>query len=475
MNLHGRRKLYTCYSQVTADNVITLLTQIVPVHTSNRADITYLEKYQRGIQPILNRVKEVRPEICNKIVVNRASEIVTFKTGYLMNRPVQYVSNTSSAEVSEKIDTINSMMLVAHKASEDKKLARWFHICGTAYRLVLPSPIGAVLPFEFYTIDPRLAFVVYSTGVGNKPMMGAVVSLNEDKKFVYDCYTPTEYFKIIEGMPSGFQMVEHKENPLGLIPVIEYPANEDRMGAFEPVIDLLDALNVVQSNRVDGIEQFVQALMLFHNVDISNNEFDALREKGGIKYSDIDPSMKAEIKYLISELNQTQTQVTVDDLYDTILTIVGMPNRNGGSSTSDTGSAVILRDGWQDAEARAQEVEGEFKRAERDFLSIILKILKTDRIVDVENKDIDIQFTRRNYENIASKAQVLTQMLANPKIHPLLAYQYSGMFADPDGAWVMSEKYYNETREQYNDAGANTDDTSNSQPGEHGGDKEAEE
>lgn len=447
MDLHGRKTIYTCLTQITADNIIELLTDVTPVYRQNKSEITYLEKYQRGLQPILKREKEVRPEICNRIVVNRASEIVTFKTGYLMNRPVQYVSNTSSASVSEKIDEINSMMLISHKASEDKKLARWFHICGTSYRLVLPSPLGSETAFEFYTIDPRLAFVVYSTGVGNKAMMGVVVSLNEDKKFIYDCYTATEYFKIVEGMPSTYQIIEHAENPLGMIPLIEYPANEDRMGAFEPVLGLLDALNTVQSNRVDGIEQFVQALMLFHNVDISNAEFDELREKGGIKYSDIDPSMKAEIKYLISELNQTQTQVTVDDLYDTILTIVGMPNRNGGSSTSDTGSAVILRDGWQDAEARAQEVEGEFKRAERDFLAIVLKILKTDGIIDVKSKDIDIQFTRRNYENIASKAQVLTQMLANPKIHPLLAYQYSGMFADPDGAWVMSEKYYKETSE----------------------------
>lgn len=34
-----------------------------------------------------------------------------------------------------------------------------------------------------------------------------------------------------------------------------------------------------------------------------------------------------------------------------------MPNRNGNASTSDTGSAVIMRDGWSDAEARAKDSE----------------------------------------------------------------------------------------------------------------------
>ena len=112
----------------------------------------------------------------------------------------------------------------------------------------------------------------------------------------------------------------------------------------------------MESNRLDGVEQFVQALMLFHNVDISSSDYRDLREEGAIKYKDIDPQFKAEIEYLTAELNQTQTQTLVDSMYNTVLTICGMPNRNGGSSTSDTGSAVIMRDGWSAAEARARTV-----------------------------------------------------------------------------------------------------------------------
>jgi hypothetical protein len=58
--------------------------------------------------------------------------------------------------------------------------------------------------------------------------------------------------------------------------------------------------------------------------------------------------------------------------------------------------------------------------------------------------DIGIQFTRRNYENIQSKATVLTTMLNNPKIHPELAFQHCGMFADPLSAYNMSMEYAEE-------------------------------
>jgi hypothetical protein len=128
-------------------------------------------------------------------------------------------------------------------------------------------------------------------------------------------------------------------------------------------------------------------------------------------------------------------------MYQTVLVIVGMPNRNGGSSTSDTGSAVIMRDGWSDAEARAKDTELMFKMSEKRFLRIAIRIANTMRDMDLKLSNIEIRFTRRNYENIQAKAQVLTTLLANDKIHPRLAFEHCGMFVDPDLAYTESEKY----------------------------------
>ena len=121
--------------------------------------------------------------------------------------------------------------------------------------------------------------------------------------------------------------------------------------------------------------------------------------------------MKAEVSYLTSTLNQGETQTLVDHMYQTVLTICGMPNRNGGTSTSDTGSAVIMRDGWSAAEARAKDSELMFKKSERIFLKLILNICKTLKGMDLKVCNIEIRFTRRNYENILQKAQVLDLIL----------------------------------------------------------------
>ena len=63
---------------------------------------------------------------------------------------------------------------------------------------------------------------------------------------------------------------------------------------------------------------------------------------------------------------------------------------------------------------------------------------------DLNLRDIDMKFTRRNYEAIQSKSQVLISMLEQNKIHPLLAFEHCGMFTDPESAYMLSMAYYDE-------------------------------
>lgn len=437
--LYGRRVIYTDCSEITEKNLLSVLDKALSTHGKNRGEIQYLYDYYKGKQPIRNRTKEIRPEINNKIVVNRANEIVSFKVSYLMGEPVQYVSR-SKDDISENLNRLNEYVFAEDKAAKDTELAKWFTICGTAYRMVLPDKLKEEdeSPFEIFTLDPRYSFVVYHSGLGNKPMMGVKTVLLEDNTELHSIYTKNMYFEVKDGV-----ITKKEKHSLGTIPIIEYPANPERLGAFEIVIGLLDAINETASNRLDGVEQFIQALLILKGVDIDSEEFKTLKENGGLKVP-----LEGDAYYLIQELNQTQTQTLVDDMYDTVLTICGMPNRNGGSSTSDTGSAVIMRDGWTNAESRAKDTETMFKMSEKQFLRIAIQFANTLRNMDLKLSAIDIRFTRRNYENIQVKSQVLTTMLNNDKIHPRLAFAHSGLFVDPELAYTQSVEYAKEKKKE---------------------------
>lgn len=457
--MYGRKAITTDVSEITSENVVEVLEKAMQTHIFNRNDIDYLWKYYRGEQPILLRKKKVRPEICNKIVENRANEIVSFKVGYLCGEPIQYIGRNADDTVSEGISQLNEMMFSENKATQDKEVVEWQMICGTAYRLVLPDELidEDDAPFEMHTLDPRDSFIVYSSEVGKKPMLGVKYWTDEFGQNTYSVYSREMFWKIKDG-----KIIKKEINPLNMIPIFEYPANNARQGAFEIVLPLLDALNNLVSNRMDGIEQFIQSFIKFINCEIDKEKFTALKEAGAILVKSIDGN-NADVDIVESELNQGRTQITKDDIYQTILTICGMPNRNGGTSTSDTGAAVLLRDGWSLAEARAKDSELMFKRAEQNVLRLVLQICRNAEgvpaeVCNLKLKDIALQFTRRNYEAIQSKSQVLVSMLQQPKIHPRLAFESSGLFVDPERAYSLSMQYFDEQSKKVIGKTDNTDD-----------------
>ena len=96
--LFGRRVIYTDETEITADNVVSVILNAMPSHIANRFEINYLYNYYKGKQPILERVKEVREEINNKVVCNIAYDIVDFKVSYLLGSAFSYVSDKAKSE-----------------------------------------------------------------------------------------------------------------------------------------------------------------------------------------------------------------------------------------------------------------------------------------------------------------------------------------------------------------------------------------
>ena len=446
--MYGRRVITTDVAEITAGNVVDVLRDAMSTHELNRSEIDYLWKYYKGNQPILTRQKTVRPEICNRIVENRANEIVSFKVGYLCGEPIQYVGRSNEESTTAGIGTLNEYMFLVDKPALDQEVVEWGMICGTAYRMVMANdaytPDSDEAPFEIYTLDPRNSFVVYSTDVKRRRMMGVKYNTDEYGFNTYSVYTDNQCFTI-----EGDKVVSVAPHGLGVVNIYEFPANNARLGAFEICLPLLDAINNIESNRMDGVEQFIQAFVKFINCDITAEDFAELKDLGAIKVKSVD-GQHADVDIVTNELNQQQTQTLKEDIYKAILSICGLPSMSDGStSDSSNNGAVILKNGWQGAETRAKDSEMMFKRSEKEVLKLVLKLCDGLADLKLKLKDIDIKFTRRNYDNIQSKSQVLVSMLQQPKIHPLLAFTHCGLFSDPESAYTMSNEYYEEQMEKW--------------------------
>lgn len=453
---YGREKIRTDAVEITAANVADEVRKAYAVHCVNRTDTQRLWDYYRGKTAVLRKEKEVRPEINHKINENRCFEVVGFHKGYVFGEPIQYIRRENSVSegnddaIAADINALNSYMADANKAAHDAALAEWLYIAGTSYRMVLPNQKwmdgGDEPPFVIYTLDPRDTFVVYGNSIGEPPLMAVKVVEKEEIGKVFFVYTEKSSFEFEE-----FGSVVETPHTLGMIPIIEYPADNARLGVFEIALPLLDALDELQSNRMDDIVQTVNSFLAIFGAEMDKEAHDKLEEWKMMFLPE-----GTDARFLTASMKQADLQALKDDLYQSILTICGVPNRNGGSSTSDTGTAVIYRDGYATADARARATELMFKSSEKQFLKLILRILRDTAGTGLKSTDIETHFTRRNYENIAAKSQVLISMLSNPKIHPELAFAYSGMFVDPESAYLQSKKW-TEEQEAKNRANTGTD------------------
>ena len=449
MILKGRREIFTDVKEITKENIGKVLADAFPVHLRNVTEIKYLQGYERGFQPILKRVKEVRPEINNRVVENHAAEITAFKVGYVFGSPITFVqrasvdANGKAGETDDrKLAILNEMMFEEGKTAQDQMIGKDISVCGIGYRIVLPKRFKeGVSAFTILRLNPTNAFVVKYNDIYKRNALGVSYVQLSDNTYRVGAYTDREYFELEGRDLSSLKVVSAVPNRVGIQPIIEYRNDDERMGCFERVISLLDALNEATSDRLNGLAQFVQSILWMNNCEIDSAQMEQLKDKLGL-LTKSEPGNPASVQYLTATLDQAQTQTLIDYLYEQILQIAGVPGREQ-STGGNTGQAIMLSNGWQIAETHARSVEQTFTQSEREMLKVVLRILsltETSEVADLKLSDIDIKFSRNRTDSLLVKTQGLMNQL-QAGIHPLIAITHCGLYSDPQSVWNDSKAY----------------------------------
>ena len=449
MDCYGRRTIYVA-GEINEETIVEKLNRAYGIHCLNKEEIEYLSDYARGKQPVLYRTKNRNEDINNKVCENHAKEIIDFKDGYFLPKPATYVARHD--EAIKKVKELNDFIKASGKNKIDNKVVHDFHKCGVGYIYVEVTDVGNdEVPFECYRLDPRNAFVCYSLGYGNKPVMGVSI-VEDDNKIYADVFTKDKKYTLVGTLVNSptddarldatFHTIESVEtNQIGTIPIVEYNYDTEKLGAFEPAIPLLDAINEVQSDRVDGIDQFIQNLIVATNVDFDDGVTAQDIKKSGMVCLKSSSDCQATIQVISEELDQQQTQELIDSLYKQALNICAMPVvGDAGGSTSDTASAVLYRNGWQNADASARNTEDLFRESNAYFDDVALAILKAKKKFKIKRSDYDLAFCRTESSGIQTKAQALYTLLS-AGLAPELAFEKSGISSDPTNDVEISKEY----------------------------------
>ena len=427
-NNYGRSIIYTNQNRIDESNIVKELNNALVYHTQNATEIEYLDRYYRGDQPILYRRKVNRPEVNNKVVMNLAYELVERKTAEMVAEPIQFVLRGTDEKKAEEISQLNIILETENKHDTDIDICRWRSICGTAYRFIGKNENKETMDISDFDIsceNPLYTFVAYYNN--NKPAFSCQIRKDTDGANMYWCFTDTQYFVIKGGI-----IVKSGINGNKAIPVIEYPNNSRRISDIEITIQITDAINTLQSDRINGIEQFVASWVKFVNCEIDAKTFSAMRDSGALVVkSNNGDNGKADVDILSQELNQTEGQVVFNDLFEKFLSIQGLSDRQSKNSGGDSGNAVAMRNGFTEASMRVAIGEPIFKKSERLTLRIILNRLRITNKYTLTVEDVEIHINHNRTDNILTKTESL-KLLLDSGINYKRAIKTVDLFSDPE-------------------------------------------
>ena len=259
-------------------------------------------------------------------------------------------------------------------------------------------------------------------------------------------FSDTMSFRIVDS-----KVVESKLHTYGEIPIVEFPNNHERISDIELVIGMLDAINNMQSNRMDSIQQFVEYWVKFVNCEIDEENFKKMKENHALVVKSMNKDNKSDVDIMTQELNQTQCQVAKDDLWDNTLSILAIPTKQSNTG-GDTQGAVQLRNGWDFSKTRAKLKDPVVKSCEKRLAVVVLNILRlAGEDLKLSVRDFDVQINHSPQDNMYTKAQTLTVLLQSG-IHPLIAIKTVGLWGDSEKTYVLSKPYLNNLYKTIKDA-----------------------
>ena len=486
----GRKKIYTNYinkeqvgdemtgfKKLDKNNIVRALNLALKTHYQNAYEIRFLRDYHNGAQSIFNRVKDIRPDVDNKVVINYASTFTRDIIGYTFGKPMQYVARRTDNEdtngsnpIKEEVRLLNDYAEMNDKPSSDQEKATDCSIFGVSHRGVFPNRVENEdeAPYYYLNLDSECTFVAYSSQLRRDPVFAVTYTKswgeNEDDYVLMTVYTMSEIYMfkipfssttdyngyigvtVTDGnLVTGYP----KPNPLGVLPIVECENNQFRMGHWETAITLMDAINKVGSDSVNDVEQFVNSILVAINAEFTEKEMNNVKSN---KFAQIrsPQGLNCDLKYIQAQLDGTSVEQLRQYLEDSLRAVVGIPDRKTrGGGGGDTGDAVKLRDGWADMEVVARTTETFNKKSEKKELRVILKILRDlKKISKTSMINVDIKYPRNKTDNLNSKVTAIATMLNTQVMAPSDVLDIVDITSDNTEVIERGEEYWKKKKEE---------------------------
>ena len=367
--------------------------------------LTKLENYYLGFHDIQDR-KTRSNRANNKIAVNHAKYITDVNIGYLLGNPVEYQAKKDVYKIDPIIEAYDKQVI----SRLDTEIAKDVSIFGYQYEMVYADEESNIASAR---LDNRNCILVYDDTMEHNKMFAVLYEIKDTYKKEQEpefarleVITDTsriEYTNATGKIVRGKEYAHYFEE----IPIVEYINNPELIGDFQVVIPLIDAYNILISDRVNDKEDLVNAVMAIKNMKLSKELLENLKAHRVI--ADIPPD--GDIKYVTKQLNETELSVLRKDIIDDIHKISMTPDMSDENFVGNS-SGVAIKYKLLPFEQSVQNKERYFEDGLMDRFSIYNTFLKKKGKMNqiVPLYEVQAIFKRNLPQNDVEIAQIITQL-----------------------------------------------------------------
>ena len=198
-----------------------------------------------------------------------------------------------------------------------------------------------------------------------------------------------------------------REHSFGEVPVVEYLNGVDRIGDFEPVVSLIDAYNILQSDRVLDRERLVDAILAFYGSDFDKEQRKELKDSRIL--SNLPPD--AKIEYITKNINESDADVLRQNIVTDIHKISMTPDMSDKEFAGNS-SGVAIAYKLLAFEQHIKDKERYFEDALMDRFRIYNFFLnKKSNMPIVTNNEVDAVFKRALPINNLEVSQMINNLV----------------------------------------------------------------
>jgi SPP1 family phage portal protein len=376
-----------------------VLNDIIAYNDKIKSRYRKLSDYYMGKHDILDR-KKTESVMNNKVMINHARYITDTNVGYLLGNQVDYQVN-DDVDIEPLLDTYNRQVI----SDLDSEIAKSLSIYGIQHEYIYVNENAEPKSCE---IDNENAVVVYDDTVEHNKLFGVVyreINIKNKRSYYETIVIDDKNITTYKLYKTKTEEIDSKPHMFGGVPLIEYKNNPEYLGDFENVITLIDAYNLLQSDRINDKEQLVDAIFCLYGMDFDTKQAEQLKESRMI--ANIPTDGKAE--YLIKTLQEADVDILRKNIERDIHKISMTPNMSDENFVGNS-SGVALRYKLLAFEQNIKNKSRYMEKGLKERFRLYNNFLSTNSKMEiVPLEEVDVIFTR----NLPSNDFEISQMINN--------------------------------------------------------------